>query len=135
MKLSGSFKGTPFEKVFEGAANLEAQGVETYYAMAQVAEENGNEDMAKAFRELARQEAVHSGYYATLAGLIPDDFWGYVDKMAEGEIQGQDQVMELSRKVQEAGYGDIARQIELFAKQEGGHNVILNRLKTKYKPE
>ena len=67
--IYGLTKGTDFEKLCDGAAKAEAAGVMTYYALARMAKEQGYpEEVSETFIEMANQEAVHAGFYATLNG-------------------------------------------------------------------
>ncbi len=67
--IYGLTKGTDFEKICDGAAKAEAAGVMTYYALARMAKEQGYpEEVTNTFIDMANQEAVHAGFYATLIG-------------------------------------------------------------------
>ena len=74
--IYGLTKGTDFEKLCEGAAKAEAAGVMMYYALARMAKEQGYpEEVSAQFIEMANQEAIHAGFYATLNGKYDSDIW------------------------------------------------------------
>lgn len=76
MSLNGITKGTEFESMMKSLMQGEANGVMMYYALAQLAREQGLEDVAEGFIAAANEEAVHAGFYAVLNGKYPSDFWG-----------------------------------------------------------
>lgn len=75
MSIYGVTKGTELEKAVNGAAQAEANGTMLYYALARLAREQGFEEAAEKFIEIANQEAVHAGFYAVLNGQYPQNFW------------------------------------------------------------
>lgn len=105
--IYGITKGTEFEKLCEGAAKAEAAGVMMYYALARMAKEQGYpEEVSEKFIEMANQEAVHAGFYATLSGKYDADIWQlaeafaardyrwpslHYDRQSEGRLQADDQ--------------------------------------------
>lgn len=123
--LHGLTKGTDLEQMIETIAQAEANGVMMYYALARLAEEQGMEDAAKDFIEAANQEAVHAGFYATLNGKYPKEFWALVQAVQKAEEKGEAQVREMAEKVRAAGFAAAADQMEIFAKQEGHHGVLM----------
>lgn len=133
--LHGLTKGTELEPMIKAVAAAEANGVMMYYALARLAEEQGLTDAAKVFIEAANQEAVHAGFYATLNGRYPKDFWGLVSAVQKAEVKGEAQVKALAAKVREAGFNAAADEMEIFAAQEGHHGVILGELLKKYSVE
>ncbi len=66
MSINGLTKGTELEKSISAAAQAEANGVMTYYALARLAEEQGLNEVSNKFIEIANQEAIHAGFYAVL---------------------------------------------------------------------
>lgn len=126
--LHGLTKGTELESAIKAVMNAEANGVMMYYALARLATEQGFDDAAKTFVEAANQEAVHAGFYATLNGKYPKDFWGLVAAVQQAEVKGEAQVKALADKVRAAGFITAADEMEIFAKQEGHHGVILGEL-------
>lgn len=134
MSVYGLTKGTPLEPVIKSVAAAEANGVMMYYALARLAEEQGLNDVAGKFIEAANQEAVHAGFYAVLNGRYPKDFWGLVKTLQKAETNGEAQVMAMAEKVRAAGFAEAADIMEVFAKQEGHHSVILGEILEKYKP-
>jgi len=106
-----------------------------YYALARLAKEQGFDDAAAVFIESANQEAVHAGFYATLNGKVPKDFWQFVAGVAKAEYKGEDSIKALADKVREAGFATAADEMEVFAKQEGHHGVVIDELLAKYAPK
>ena len=135
MSLHGQTKGTKFEKLSEAMALGEAHGVMMYYALARLAKEQGLEDVAAEFIEAANQEAVHAGFYAVLNGKYPQDFWHMVRSLAAAESAGDSKIMGYADSFRAEGLNDAADILELFAKQEGHHGVMLRALLQKYHPE
>ena len=133
--LHGLTKGTELESAIKAVASAEANGVMMYYALARLAKEQGLDDAAETFIEAANQEAVHAGFYAVLNGKYPKDFWGLVKAVKNAEVKGEAQVKALADKVRAAGLSQAADEMEIFAKQEGHHGVILDELLKKYAPK
>ena len=134
MSIYGLTKGTPLEKPVAALAQGEANGVMMYYALAQLAKEQGLDDVAKVLIESANQEAVHAGFYATLNGKYPKDFWTLLETVKKAEYSGEATVKALADKVRAAGFDAAADQMEIFAQQEGHHGVVIEELQKKYKP-
>jgi len=134
MSLHGLTKGTPLEKAVGALAQGEANGVMMYYALAQLAKEKGMDDVAETLIQSANQEAVHAGFYATLNGKYPQDFWALLEIIKKAEYSGQQQIKELADKVRAAGFAEAADQMEIFAKQEYHHGEVIDELLKKYNP-
>ncbi len=134
MSIYGLTKGTPLEKPVAALAQGEANGVMMYYALACMAKEQGLDDVAKVLIESANQEAVHAGFYATLNGKYPKDLWTLLDTIKKAEYSGEAGIKALAEKVRAAGFTAAADQMEIFAKQEGHHGVVIDELQKKYKP-
>ncbi|RGS74819.1 rubrerythrin family protein [Mitsuokella sp. AF21-1AC] len=132
MSLNGIMKGTELEDVMKSLMQGEANGVMMYYALAQLAREQGFEDAAESFIEAANEEAVHAGFYAVLSGKYPSDFWGLVRGIQKAETNGEAQIKALADQVRAAGHAEAADQMDVFARQEGGHGVRLQKLLDKY---
>ena len=62
----------------------EANSTMMYYALARLAKEQGFDDIAETFIASANQEAVHAGFYATLNGRFPKDFWQFAETIMNG---------------------------------------------------
>lgn len=135
MSLYNVAKGTPFEKIAEMLARGEAQGTMMYYALARLAKEQGYDDVAKDFIDAANQEAVHAGFYATLIGMYPQDFWSLVRGIMAAEYSGDKTIKGFADKFREAGLSEAADEMEIFAKQEGHHGEALKKILEKYHPE
>ena len=133
--LHGLTKGTELEPFMAALAQGEANGVMMYYALARLAKEQGFDDAAETFIEAANQEAVHAGFYAVLNGKYPKDFWALVAGIKSAEIKGEASVKALADKVRAAGFDKAADEMEIFAKQEGHHGVILDEILKKYAPK
>ena len=133
--LHGLTKGTELEPTMAAMAQGEANGVMMYYALARLAKEQGLNAVASTFIESANQEAVHAGFYATLNGRVPKDFWQFVAGVGKAETNGEFSVKALADKVRAAGLTKAADEMEIFAKQEGHHGVVIDELIAKYAPK
>ena len=78
MSIYGQTKGTELESMMKAMMQAEANGTMMYYALARMAKEQGYDDLVDIFIEAANQEAVHAGFYATINGKYPQNFWGLV---------------------------------------------------------
>ena len=135
MSLNGIAKGTELESLIKNMMQAEANGTMMYYALAQLAREQGLNDVAEGFITAANEEAVHAGFYAVLSGKYPTDFWGLVRAVQKAEENGEAQVKAIADKVRAAGFAEAADQMEIFARQEGGHGVRLQAMLDKYQPK
>ncbi len=135
MSLHGQTKGTPFEKIAEMMAMGEAGGTMMYYSLARMAREQGLEEVAKTFIEAANQEAKHAGFYATLAAKYPRDFWPLVRGLMAAEYSGEKTIKNFADKFRAAGLTEAADEMEVFAKEEGHHGVLLRDLLEKHNPD
>ena len=133
--LNGLTRGTELEPTMAAMAQGEANGTMMYYALARLANEQGLGDAAQTFIEAANQEAVHAGFCATLNGKFPNNFWPLVAGIAKAETKGESSVKALADAVRAAGFTAAADEMEIFAKQEGHHGVILDELLKKYAPK
>jgi len=133
--IHGLTKGTDLEPIMAAMAQGEANGVMMYYALARLAKEQGLDDVAATFIESANQEAVHAGFYATLNGKYPKDFWSLVAGIAKAEYKGEESIKALADKVRAAGFTAAADEMEIFAKQEGHHGVVIDEILAKYAPK
>lgn len=133
--LHGITQGTPLNQIAEMLAQAEANGTMMYYALARLAKEQGLDDVAADFVEAANQEAVHAGFYATLAGKYPKDFWGLVRGVMAAEISGEGPIEGLADKFRAAGFSGAADEMEIFAKQEGHHGELMKKILEKHHPE
>lgn len=130
--LHGLTKGTELEKTAAMLAQGEAKGAMMYYALANLAREQGMDDAAEVFIEAANQEANHAGFYAMLNGMYPENFWALVRGLAKAEAAGENSLKLLAARFRSAGLDAAAPQLEVFAKQEAHHGVILQELLDKY---
>ena len=132
--LHGLTKGTELEPFMAALAQGEANGVMMYYALARLAKEQGLDDVAATFIESANQEAVHAGFYATLNGKVPKDFWQFVAGVGKAEYKGKESIKALADKVRAAGLTAAADEMEVFAEQEWHHGVVIDEMLKKYAP-
>ena len=135
MSIYGFAKGTELEQFAANVAQAEANGVMLYYSLARLAREQGLDELEPVFKELGDQEAVHAGFFAVLNAQYPQDFWNLVAKMQKLEAGGEAKYMERAEKVRALGCAEAAEEIELFAKQEGHHGVVLANILKKYAPQ
>ena len=133
--IYGLTKGTELEPMIAAIAQGEANGVMMYYALARLATEQGLDDVAKVFIESANQEAVHAGFYSILNGKYPQNFWELTKGIKAAEIKGEASVKALADKVRALGFAAAADEMEIFAKQEGHHGVVIDELLKKYAPK
>ena len=133
--LHGLTKGTDLEPMVKQAMMAEANGTMMYYALARLAKEQGFDDIAETFIASANQEAVHAGFYATLNGRFPKDFWKLAETIMKAEYAGEKTVAEMAQKVRAAGFNAAADEMKIFAKQEGHHGEVLKEILEKYKPK
>ena len=133
--LHGLTKGTELEPMVKQAMMAEANGTMMYYALARLAKEQGFDDIAETFIASANQEAVHAGFYATLNGRFPKDFWKLAETIMKAEYAGEKTIAEMAQKVRAAGFNAAADEMEIFAKQEGHHGEVLKEILEKYKPK
>jgi len=131
--LHGLTKGTDLEKMTAMMAQAEARGAMMYYALANLAREQGLDDAAETFTEAANQEANHAGFYAMLNGVYPKDFWALVNGLAKAETAGEGAVKKLAERFRSAGLDAAVPQLDIFASQEGHHGVILKKLLDQYR--
>lgn len=134
MSMHGAINGTKIEDTIRNFAQAEANGTMMYYALACLAREQGLEEVAETFVDLGNQEAVHAGFYATLSGKYPINFWDFVRSLAKAETNGEAMVKGYADQVRADGLNEAADQMEVFAKQEGHHGVVLTQLLEKYSP-
>ncbi|MBR1645593.1 MAG: rubrerythrin [Selenomonadaceae bacterium] len=128
-------KGTELEPTLAALAQGEANGVMMYYALARLAKEQGLDEVAQTLIESANQEAVHSGFYATLVGKYPKDFWALLAGIAKAEYSGKAKVKALADAVRAAGLTAAADEMEIFAEQEWHHGVVIDELMKKFAPK
>lgn len=136
MSVYGLTKGTELDFLMDCAMRAEENGGVRYYMLARIAEEQGlDEEISKTLIELANQEAFHAGFYATLNGKFPKDFWSSIESIKNAEFEAKKNVKNLSDKVREAGFAEIAAQMEIFSEQENHHGEVLEELIKKFKPK
>ncbi|MBE8954397.1 MAG: rubrerythrin [Quinella sp. 2Q5] len=132
--MHGLAKGTAIEAAAAALAQGEANGVMMYYALARLAKEQGLNDVAETFIESANQEAVHAGFYATLVGKVPKDFWQFVAGVAKAEYSGKTKIKAFADRVRALGLTAVADEMEVFAEQEWHHGVVIDELIAKHAP-
>lgn len=132
MSIFSIAKGTEFEDLARNLMQAEANGTMMYYALARLAKEQGYDDIAPIFIEAANQEAVHAGFYATLIGKYPQNFWSLVRGLEKAETNGEAQIQAIADKMRAAGLAEAADEMEVFARQEGHHSVMMREILAKY---
>ena len=130
--LHGLTKGTALEKTTAMLAQGEAKGAMMYYALANLAKEQGLDGAAAKFAEAANQEANHAGFYAMLSGMYPKDFWALVRGLAKAETAGEGTLMRLAERFRAAGLDEAIPELEVFARQEAHHGVLMQELLDQY---
>ncbi len=130
--LCGLTKGTELEKTASMLAQGEAKGAMMYYALANLAREQGMGDAAPVVTEAANQEANHAGFYAMLTGMYPKDFWALVRGLAKAETAGEGAVKKIAERFRAAGLDAAVPELEKFASQEAHHGVMLKKLLDQY---
>ena len=135
MSMYGLTKGTELQPTIKQVMQAEANGTMMYYALARLAKEQGFDEVAEIFIESANQEAVRAGFYATLNGKYPQDFWKLAETVKNAEYTGRAQVSAMAQKVRAAGFAEAANQMEIFAKQEWHHGEVLEEILKKYAPK
>ena len=130
--LCGLTKGTDLEKMTAMMAQAEARGAMMYYALANLAREQGLGDAADTFEKAADQEANHAGFYAMLTGMYPKDFWALVRGLAKAETAGEGAVKKIAERFRAAGLDAAVPELEKFASQEANHGVMLKKLLDQY---
>lgn len=131
--IHGLTKGTDLEKTASMLAQGEAKGAMMYYALANLAREQGMEDAAAVFTEAANQEANHAGFYAALNGMYPRDFWALVRGLQKAESAGEASLKKLAARFREQGLTDAADEVDVFAAQEGHHGVLMQEILDQYR--
>lgn len=135
MSIYGLTKGTELESMIKNVMTAEANGTMMYYALARLAKEQGLDEVAKIFIESGNQEAVHAGFYATLNGKYPQDFWKFAETVMKSEYAARDQIKAMAQKIRAAGFAEAADEMEIFAEQEYHHGEVLEELLKTHKPE
>ena len=133
--LHGATKGTELEFISKEAARAEINGTLMYYALARLAREQGLDEVAEILLESANQEAKHAGFYATLNGKYPKDFWELLDRVKAAEYGGEANVKALADKFRAAGLNKAADEMETFAQEEKHHGVVIDEIFKKYNPD
>ncbi len=136
MSIYGLTKGTELDFLMDCSMRAEANGGVRYYMLARLAKEQGlDEEISKTLIELANQEAVHAGFYATVNGRFPQDIWSSLESIMHAEYEAKKNIKNVADKVRAAGFSEIADQMDIFAKQEYNHGVVLEKLIEKFKPK
>lgn len=64
--------------------------------------------------------------------MLPKDFWQFVRGLMSAETSGEKKVKAMADKFREAGFAEAADEMEIFAKQEGHHGVVLAKILEKH---
>jgi len=132
MSLLGVTKGTELEKLVDKYLAIETQAVQTYHALAYLAQEKGYTDVAETLEIIAADEARHSGLYSLLNGNVQEDIFGILSFVVNLEKESMVDIKELSKKAQALGLAQAAQEIEAVANDEGHHSELLQTLLKKY---
>lgn len=132
MDFFEKLKGTEFEEMAKQSMQGELMGTKMYLAMALYAEEEGCQEAADLFHEIAVQEAEHAGFYAALLGDVPKDFWEVAKKIQVLEEQADEKLGSFADSLRQAGLADVAEHVEFIAGQEEQHGTKLKALFEKY---
>lgn len=110
-----------------------ARGKYTYFA--EVAKENGLEQMAAIFMETAEQEREHAKMWFREYHGINGVEQNLIDAAAGEHDEWTDMYVRMAKEAREEGYHDIADKFELVAKVEAQHEKRYLRLLDHYKTE
>lgn len=132
MSFFEKLKGTEFEDMAKQSMQGELMGTKMYLAMALYAKEEGHEEAAELFHEIAIQEAEHAGFYAALLGDVPKDFWEVAKKIQVLEEQADEKLGSFADSLRQAGLTNVADHVDFIASQEEQHGIKLKALFEKY---
>jgi rubrerythrin len=133
MSLLGITKGTEIEEDVARLAELERQGAGMYQALALLAKEQGQNDLAKGLVALAADEARHAGLYTVLNGDAQPNVFAVLRYAAEAEINSEKKLNAFAKRIRDLGLENAAKEVETAAIEEGQHGVILKELIKRYK--
>lgn len=103
-----------------------------YTYFAQTARENGDEEIALAFEQMAKNEMMHAKFWFEQLYGRPDDTKKCVTQAAQGEYdEWHDMYPEFARQAREEGLEDIAVMFEKVAAIERSHENRFLTLLTK----
>lgn len=125
-------KDTKFEDIFKGGVEAELHGTRVYMTLYLLAKEQGLDDVAAAFHEIAVQEAEHAGFYALCNGEQKPDFWTVAKQIQQLEEQAGDRLDARADDLRAAGLTEAADHMNFIAKQEVNHGNMLKALFEKY---
>ncbi|SUP41422.1 ferritin family protein [Veillonella criceti] len=125
-------KDTQFEEIFKGGVEAELHGTRIYMTLYLLAKEQGLDDVAATFHEIAVQEAEHAGFYALCNGEQKPDFWAVAKQIQQLEEQAGDRLDERADALRSAGLTNAADHMNFIAKQEINHGKLLKSLFEKY---
>lgn len=127
MSIYGKTKGTELEEMIDKLAEGEAKAAGMYFALSHIAQEQGNEKIAKVLAKIGADEARHSGMYAMLNGKVPEDIYSMMPMLEKEEKGAEPMLLGLAKKAADLGLEDVAKAIEEAAKDEIFHgNAVLN---------
>lgn len=128
-------KGTQTEKNLWLAFSGESQAIHKYSFYSQKAQEEGYEDVAALFAEIARQEVSHAqGLYVFLQGI--KDTLTNLKRSAEGEhYESTTLFKEYERVAREEGFDEIAEYFKNLRIKEAEHEQVFLAALKKLKQE
>ncbi len=134
MSFHGQTKGSKLEKMVRMGAQAEINGTLMYYALARIAAEQGLDDVADTLIKAGNQEAVHAGFYAVLNGQYPKDLWNTLRGIQKAEEFGESRVLAFAEQMRAEGFTEAAGVMEVFAREEAHHGVMMKELIEKHRP-
>lgn len=133
MSLRGITKGSKMEESIAKLIKGEAMAAGMYFSLANVAREQGHEDVAEKLIEIATDEARHSGLYSFLNGELNGDIFDILEMFKKEEVNAVKDILNLSNVAKTEGFEEAGKLIEDAAKDEGKHARLLTEILEKYK--
>ena len=119
-------KNTQTEKNLQKALAGESMARNKYTYFAEVARANGNEAIAIAFEQMAKNELMHAKFWFEALHGMPKNTNACLIKAAQGEFdEWHDMYPSFAETARKEGFPDLAVQFERFAQIERSHE---NRL-------
>lgn len=133
MSLRGITKGSKVEEVIGNLVKGEAMAAGMYFSLANVAREQGENEVAEKLMEIAIDEARHSGLYSFLNGELSGNIFDILEMFKKEEVNAVNEILKLSNAVKAEGFEEAGKLIEDAAKDEGKHARLLTEILEKYK--
>jgi rubrerythrin len=125
-----NLKGTKTEKNLMTAFAGESQAINKYKTYAKKAKEEGYIQIAKIFKDTARNERAHSKMWFQLlkGGDIPSTAENLKDAASGENYEWTDMYAAFAKEAKEEGFNDIAFLFEKVAQIEKGHEERYKKL-------